>query len=94
MHIERTNGLGGPNAADGGQLLPRPGSKAGGVRKAADDDADVQTPAGVDFTQMAKTAPDVNTDAVAEARRLMDSGELSSPEAIRRAAESMIQRGI
>jgi hypothetical protein len=97
MHIERTNGrtngLGGPGAADGGQPLPRAGSKAAGVQKPADD-AGVQAPEGTDFVQMAKKAADVNVDAVAEAKRLLESGELSSPEAIRRAAESMLRLGI
>jgi hypothetical protein len=93
MNIERMNGFGGPSAAGGGQPLPRPGSKSADVKKAADD-ADLATSSGVDFTKMAQKAPDVNPDAVTEARRLLESGQLSSPDAIRRAAESMLRQGI
>jgi len=93
MNVERTGGLGGPGAPDGGQHLSRPGSKSGGVNKPAGD-PDVQTPSGVDFVRLVAKAPDVNQAAVAEARRLLDSGQLSTADAVRRAAESILRRGI
>jgi hypothetical protein len=93
MQIERTNGLGGPGAADGGQPLPRPGSKAAGAKKTAGD-TDIQAQSAVDFAELARKAPDVNTDAVAQARQLLESGQLSTPDAVRRAAESMLRHGI
>jgi hypothetical protein len=93
MHIERTNGYSGPGAADSGKPLPRPGSKVDGLKNLTEDSAADAT-SGLNFAQLVQKAPDVNTDAVAEARRLLESGQLSTPDAIRRAAEGMVRRGI
>jgi len=46
------------------------------------------------YVARARLAPAVRADAVAEARRLIESGELDTPEAIGRAAEAIVDRGI
>ena len=46
------------------------------------------------YVQMAMDADDVNSAAVAEARALLDSGQLDTPEAISRAAEAILTRGL
>ena len=44
--------------------------------------------------EKAQQAPAENIDAVERARQLIDSGELDSPENIRKAAENMVKFGI
>ena len=46
------------------------------------------------YVQAAKDVPDVNKQAVAEARELLKSGKLDTPEAAQRAAENMLNLGI
>ncbi len=46
------------------------------------------------FVQMAMEGDDVNSAAVEEARALLDSGQLDTPEAIGRAAEAILTRGL
>lgn len=46
------------------------------------------------YVTQAKAEPEVNEQAVAEARNLLESGQLDGPEAIRRAAQAMIRRGL
>ncbi|MBL7134487.1 MAG: hypothetical protein ISS78_10350 [Phycisphaerae bacterium] len=41
-----------------------------------------------------RNTPEVNAEAVAEARRLMAAGELDTPEAVLRAAEAIVDGGI
>ena len=41
----------------------------------------------------AKASEEINSQAVAEARKLLKSGELDTPDAIRRAAEAIIRFG-
>jgi hypothetical protein len=94
MHIERTGGLGGPGGTDPSRSLPRPGSQAADAKKTAgkaelDASTDVKS-----FAKLVLETPEVREDAVAEARKLLESGQLSTPDAIRRAAEAMFKRGI
>jgi len=46
------------------------------------------------LVQAALAAEDVDTAAVAEAKELLESGQLDTPEAARRAAKNMIERGL
>ena len=46
------------------------------------------------YIRKAAGSPDVDMKAIAEARRLLDAGELDTPQAIARAAENMIAKGI
>jgi hypothetical protein len=94
MQIERTNGLGGPGGADPSRSLPRPGSQVTDSAKAANKAATDATTDVKSFAELVLKTPEVRQDAVAEARRLLESGQLSTPEAIRSAAEAMFKRGI
>lgn len=42
------------------------------------------------YVERIRLTPEINTQAVAEARRLMEAGELDTPEAIQRAAQAMV----
>jgi hypothetical protein len=46
------------------------------------------------YVEKIHLTPEINTQAVAEARRLMEAGELDTPEAIQRAAQAMVDDGI
>ena len=54
---------------------------------------EVVAPAGK-YIAKALAAEEVNTAAIAEAKRLLAEGLLDTPEAIERAAEAMVTRGL
>jgi hypothetical protein len=94
MNIERTSGY-------DGSVMPHEPNKSARLRQNAENAGKVAggSETGVDsefqaLTLQAAGTPDVNAQAVAEAKRLLQNGQLSSPESIRRAAEAMLDRGI
>ena len=94
MQIERTNGFPtprGPGEADG---LPRPASHTDRVGKPVESvpavaDAELQA-----LAQQAAAAPEINWDKVAEARKLIESGTLATPEAVQNAAKRLFDFGV
>jgi hypothetical protein len=94
MNIERTNACDGPVLPDGAKKPLRSHLGPGDAMKAADNPDAVAGSEFQDLVGQAANVPDVNAQAVAEAKRLLKSSELSSPEAISRAAEAMLRRGI
>jgi len=94
MNIERTNACDGPVLPDGAKKSPRSNLGVGDVMKAPGNPEALASSEFQDLVRQAAGVPDVNAQAVAEAKRLLKSGELSSPEAISRAAEAMLRRGI
>ncbi len=46
------------------------------------------------LVRQAAAAPEVNAQAVAEARRLLQAGQLDTPQAARAAAEAILTRGV
>ena len=46
------------------------------------------------YLEKIRLTPEIDAQAVAEARRMMEAGELDSPEAILRAAQAMVDGGI
>jgi hypothetical protein len=64
-----------------------------GLDKAADAPA-VGADSLAAYVAKAKSSPEVNTDAVAEARRLMEAGLLDTPEAVLKAAQAIVDNGI
>jgi len=46
------------------------------------------------YAPRAAGTAEVNPQAVAEARKLLESGQLDTPEAVRRAAEAILTRGV
>lgn len=92
MRVEGTNGAqqeGLPAGKPAGAVPPRP--RPTDVRPAADSTQ--VNPAEPSHTQKALAAQEVDLAAVAEARRLLQEGKLDTPEAARRAAEILIDRG-
>ena len=51
------------------------------------------SPSESEYVRKAMAAEDVNAAAVAEARRLLQAGELDTPEAAQRAAQAILQSG-
>jgi|WetSurMetagenome_2_1015567.scaffolds.fasta_scaffold1425101_1 hypothetical protein len=95
MNIERTHGY------YDGSVMPQEPHKPVRARQDGQEakkvPGETETVADSTFqalTLQAASTPDINAQAVAEAKRLLQSGELSSPEAIRRAAKAMLSRGI
>ncbi len=93
MRIEGNSGaqkqdLPGITPPAAGSSKPRPAE--GG---AASSHVDL-SPAGTSLVESAAAQEEVNSAAVAEARELLQAGELDTPEAARRAAENLIDRGI
>ncbi|MFO8014479.1 MAG: hypothetical protein R6X20_14370 [Phycisphaerae bacterium] len=94
MHIEPTQGFDGLGSPDGPRNAPQPGQvPPAGRDEAAETPKDEQ---GVppSYVERAAAAAEVRPDAVAEARRLLESGELDTPEAAAEAAETILTLGI
>lgn len=94
MRIDGTNGLppqGTPEPAQPSQKLPRPSDSADA--KVGGDDLQIRSSLDP-YVRAALAGEEVDEQAVAEARRLMESGQLDSPEAARRAAEALLRDGI
>jgi len=81
---------------------PLPGSNASpqplrpGDRRPAAQTGRPQTTEAVheSYIRRAIAGDDVDLQAVAEAKRLIEAGQLDTPEAIARAAENIVVRGI
>lgn len=67
----------------------KPGA-SGGAGASADTGADTIRSG---LVALAMSAPHVNAQAVEEARRALAAGELDTPEAARRAAEAILDKG-
>ena len=86
----------GADAAKAGQANQ---AETAGKAPRAETDKSAESPAvGADsltgYVAKARQVPAVRADAVAEARRLIASGELDMPQAVQRAAEAIADRGI
>ncbi|MBM4019088.1 MAG: hypothetical protein FJ288_12295 [Planctomycetes bacterium] len=93
MHVNRTEGYNTPGVPDGTPGLAKAGPE-GGARKADPNGVALSESALAALVRQAAAADEVNSGAVADARRLLESGQLDTPEAIRRAAESILNRGV
>jgi hypothetical protein len=94
VRIDGHNNIGAFGAADGKEPL---GSAKPAVTKHQDQvsqqPADV-APENLEYVKKASAADDVNLSAVERARKMLESGELDSPEAAARAAKSLLSHGI
>jgi len=90
MRIDKTNPLDLYAAADFATSKAR-AAKSGDV--AATDKVD-QAGQTQSLVLQALSAHDFRPEAVAEAKRMMDSGELDTPENVMRAAEKLVDMGI
>ena len=81
------HGLAGNNRASG-QRAPKPAARIEG-------DAAVEVAASArKYIDKALAAEEVDPAAIAEAKRLLAEGLLDTPEAIERAADAMVMRGL
>ena len=92
MRIDGPNRLPSPAASDADAAPPRR-SQAPSPRP-GDGDAVIIAPELQRYVRQAGSCEEVRADAVAEARRLIDAGELDTPEAMQRAAERILTEGL
>jgi hypothetical protein len=93
MQIDGTHGVDPLHIPGGAKSLVRPDQPAAGTDRPAEApgprDPDVEP-----YIRRAAEAPEVRPDAVAEAKRLLASGSLDTPEAAGKAAERLLRDGI
>ncbi len=83
-----------PQSFGGQQLASKPSKGADtGARDGAPGCVRVPSQYAA-YVRQAAGAEDIDKAAVAEAKQLLDSGQLDSPDAARRAAESILTLGI
>jgi len=92
MQIEPTQGFDALGSPDGARNTPEPVSPAGRGKPTETPSGGLGVPAS--YIEQAAAAETVRSEAVAEARRLLDSGELDTPEAAEAAAEAILTLGI
>lgn len=93
MRIEGTQGAG-PNGLNEGAAGPGKHAKAPASASAKPAEALQFDSVHATYVRKAAACETVNPAAVAEARKLLESGQLDTPEAAQRAAEAMISRGL
>jgi len=84
-----------PNGASNLSDAPKAAgaSQSGDQANAAQPDAEVVS-TNIEYIRRALAGEDVDAKAVAEARALLSSAKLDTPEAARRAAESILKHGL
>ena len=94
MKVVGTGGLNPGPLAEG----PSPGkgrSARGSADKAAATGRDARPlPVGAGYVRAAMASEEIDRQAVVEARKLLESGLLDTPEAALRAARALLERGI
>ena len=93
MRIDGTSGLGPSMPLDRDKV---PGNKAGATGAAGKGAAEAGALSArqKQYIQQAGQVDQVNASAVAEAKKLIESGLLETPEAITRLAETIVDRGV
>jgi hypothetical protein len=94
MHIERTDGFPGPNRPGETDGFPKSPFQADRVGKPVEAIPAVSGSELQELANQAAAAPEINWDKVAEARKLIESGNLATPEAIRNAAQRLFDLGV
>ena len=78
------------DAIDAAKTLPQASASQGNPGEASG----VAANSLASYVEKVHLTPEINAQAVAEARRLMEAGELDTPEAIQRAAQAIVDGGI
>ena len=92
MRIDPTHGTEPHGLADGKPGSAKPTRPAGTEQRPTADSAELLA-AHKPYVSKAMEGDEINLQAVQEARRLLESGELFSPEAILRAARNLLADG-
>ena len=93
MRVEGTHDIGPRDFPNGPNAASKPNRATGGSSESgspASGGVESQLEA---LIKKVKAGDEINSQAVAEAQKLLESGELDSPEAIERAAEALIRFG-
>ena len=93
MRIDKTFAYETYGPSDKGIVPAGKSSKAKSAQKGGADEVVISNAHGK-YVSAALAAKDVNAAAVAEAKRLLEAGQLDAPEAVDRAAEAILDRGI
>lgn len=93
MRIDGPNRLETPSQPAGNEVK-RQASKAAGTSQASAANTRIGEAAAKPYIHKVAVGDDVNRQAVAEAKQLIESGQLDTPEAAKRAAERIISMGI
>jgi hypothetical protein len=93
VRIDKTNGFEPQGLPPGGRPAAKPGKLASPTADEAVDGAQIDLTSSALVRQAAASA-DINAAAVQEARKLLQSGQLDTPAAIRRAAQAIIDTGL
>ena len=94
MHIERTDAYNAPGMPEGAQALPKAVPVGDDVKKPGQPVVSSGESELSALARQAAATPEIREGAVAEARRLLESGQLANPEAIRRAAAALLNGGV
>ena len=93
MRIDGTNWIPPDAPGNGPQSVHKPSSPGDSFdARIGADDAEIRSLLAP-YVQAAMGAEEVDEQAVAEARNLLRSGQLDTPEAARRAAEALLRLG-
>ncbi|MFW6061411.1 MAG: hypothetical protein ACOC93_01255 [Planctomycetota bacterium] len=95
MRINNSYGLD-PRDLQSGNLRPEKGGKAraGSPSAGAQQAAATGGAAQASYISMAMEVDEVRPPAVDKARRLLDAGELDTPEMAAKTAEAIVERGL
>ena len=92
MRIDPTHGPEPHGLPEGKPGAAKPTRPAGAEQKPTADSAEV-IPAHKSYVRKAMEADEIDLQAVQEARKLLESGQLLTGEAVRRAAQSVLEEG-
>jgi hypothetical protein len=93
MHIGRSEGVEPPGLPDSAGNLQKMNA-AGVPSKKHAPAGEAVDPQVAAYTSIAAASGEIDQDAVREARALIASGKLDTPEAIQRTAEAILKLGI
>ena len=93
MLIGRSEGIDPQGLPDPTGKLLKTGQAITGARKATEE-PQAADPKVAEYARTAAAAEEVRPEAVKEARALLESGQLTSPDALQRTAESLLRLGI
>jgi uncharacterized protein YdbL (DUF1318 family) len=94
MHVERTDGFAGPSRPGETEGFPKPAPQAGRVGKPVEAVPEITASELQELARQAAAAPEINWDKVAEAKKLIESGGLATPEATQNAAQRLLDLGV
>jgi hypothetical protein len=93
MQIGRSEGIDPQGLPDAAGKLLKTGQALSAAHKATEG-PEAADPKVAEYARAAAGAEEVRPEAVKEARALLESGQLTSPEALQRTAESLLRLGI